>query len=147
MCWDRLMSGLPLYSQSPAEGLSHSRYGRKIKCEKVIKTGKKCSRIKKQLKIPSQTSRSLGSIRFQILGLMRRRRGAERATQGSIPGAWEKCIPAGRNQLGQERMIFISKEGPRLSVEKSWRCCELLLVKSSVLGYWPENSIPISCDF
>ena len=42
---------------------------------------------------------------------MRRRRGAERATQGRIPGAWEKYIPAGRNQLSQERMIFISKEG------------------------------------
>lgn len=103
MCWDRLMSGLPLYSQSPAEGLSHSRYGRKIKCEKVNKNSKKYSLIKKQLKIPSQTYRSLGSIRFQILGLMRRRRGAERATQGRILGAWEKCSPAGRKQLSQER--------------------------------------------
>ena len=94
------MSGLSLYSQSPAEGWSHSIYKKK---EKVNKNRKKYSLIKKQLKIPSQTYRSLGSIRFQILGLMRRRKGAERATQGRILGPWEKCSPPGRNQLSQER--------------------------------------------
>ena len=34
---------------------------------------------------------------------MRRRKGAERATQGRILGPWEKCSPPGRNQLSQER--------------------------------------------